>query len=108
MVLVLLCGLDHSLWSESSDALPSLRGLAPPVRVYGVSNADLSAPGVCGAFFPHLTSSVAVQSLLSFMHCKQAHLQPRKQNGGKKADPTKRKSTAVAQRASPPFPVGDG
>ena len=46
VLLVMLCGLDSSLWQESAELLPTLRAsFPPPVSVYGVSpNATICAP----------------------------------------------------------------
>lgn len=83
VMVVMLCGLDHSLWSEQCDSLPCLRErFEPPVRVYGVA-----------------ANATTTQSVVAFMQCKQPYAHQRRKDADK-TDPTKRKSTAAVQRAS--------
>jgi len=82
VMVIMLCGLDHSLWSEHRDSLTTLRDcFQPPERVYGAA-----------------ANATTAQCVLSFMQCKQ----PYARRKDAKADPTKRKNTSAVQRAPSP------
>ena len=109
VVVLVLNGLDWQTWTREQDVLSCLRDrFESPVRVYGTSPHTTSGTHLSSllhassriADMQPCVNSLAVQSVLGFMTCRQQVASQSRRDASRPSS-TKRQATQAVQRALP-------